>query len=708
MQSQSLPALRPELNFTVHRQGKTLWFAVQSPDKRYLRLGRNEYLVASALDGKRAAPQVAEAVLEVAPDSQMTDESVGKIVAWLAKSGLLQAGDAETKMTAARTGKGLAINPLYTKIPLVDGVLLERVGRWFVPLVRIPTLVLAIALWIVAAACVAANWESFIGTTGNLFVADGYLWWGTAWLFLKTAHELGHAVMAVSIGSRIRGAGISLIFLAPVPYVDISDLWTISNRWHRMLCCAGGMLVELVIAAVAALVALSTESQSLRYFCCALATMGTVTTLAFNASPFVRFDGYFILSDLINFPNLYTDAQRASRQFTRKILFPFQPAQFRMPLGLVAYGLACLQYRVMMMLTLAIGTILAFQGVGILLVAWGAYAAIIGPWIKAKTAARAADRQSPGCGITSPTTGWSRFRERFWLAGLAGGVVCVLVAIPSPIQPATPGYIAYHQPLTIRADADGFLSEVYVREQDSVQAGQLIARLINPELQLELMQKSNAAQASQERIQRARSQGNLAELQAEQAQLESLELQLDQLRNKVRGLEVRCPRNGVIAESELPRSLGLFLRAGEPLALVVQPGHFDVVASVSQDEVEAMRAAQGTAVRVSVEGVPQFEATLESVEPRASVFLQEPMLAANYGGPLPVQLQRDANGKEELKFLAPRFEMRARVPDHHPTLAKDFFLAPGQLASLRLPTQSARLWQMLYRLCQRKWNDLSE
>ena len=62
---------------------------------------------------------------------------------------------------------------------------------------------------------------------------------------LVTAHELGHAVTAVRVGSAIRSAGISLIFLAPVPYVDLSDLWTIPNRWHRIVCCAGGMLVEM-------------------------------------------------------------------------------------------------------------------------------------------------------------------------------------------------------------------------------------------------------------------------------------------------------------------------------------------------------------------------------------------------------------------------------------------------------------------------------
>lgn len=87
------------------------------------------------------------------------------------------------------------------------------------------------------------------------------------------------------------------------------------------------MLVELVLAASAALVAISTENAAVQYFCCALATMGTITTLAFNASPLMRFDGYYIFSDLVKYPNLYTDGQLAAKQFVLKCLRPWKAAQ---------------------------------------------------------------------------------------------------------------------------------------------------------------------------------------------------------------------------------------------------------------------------------------------------------------------------------------------------------------------------------------------
>lgn len=737
MKSPALPALISELKFIVHGHGEGQWYAIKTPDKRFLRVGRREYFVASCLDAVRTADEIASRVHEIDSGITLTEQEVVTVVGGLTRMGLISSPD--NKPSAAAVSK-YSFNPIYMKIPLVDGKLLERAGAWLAPLVCLPAAILIGLLWVVAAMGVLANWDWFASATGKLFVSDSWMWWGLAWLVLKTAHELGHAVTAVRVGSPIRSAGISLVFMAPVPYVDLSDLWAIPNRWQRIMCCAGGMLVELVLAASAALVAISTENASVQYFCCALATMGTVTTLAFNASPLMRFDGYYIFSDLVKYPNLYTDGQLAAKQFVLKCLCPWKATQQRMTPTLVLYGLACYQYRIVMMASLAIGAILAMQGVGVALVAWGAYAVLIVPlirwWRAQQSVATRLAQQAPaiprasanpncaldaiasgtndhcekGCNANSslgtttasPSQGMlSNYGGGMWSAAVVVGVCLLLLWVPAPIQPSIPGYIALRNPQMIRCESDGFLGEVFVQGGGAVERGQLIARLSNPELEVELLLKRNELATVEETIRLRRAQRQLAELQAYEGERDALLVHIAQLKRRVEGLDVRSTRAGVLVENDLPRMVGLFLKAGEPLAMVAHPLDYEVIASVDQQDVEQMRQAVGETLLAHIRGGRAFTGVLAKVEPRASDRLGEPLLAALYGGPIAAQRQQSARGDEELKLTQPRFDLRLRLLADQNAAG-----VPGQLVWIRIPGESATLMDGLGRWCSNKWNDL--
>lgn len=739
MNSPALPVLISELKFTVHGHGEGQWYAIKTPDERFLRVGRREYFVASCLDAVRTADEIANMVHEIDSGIALTEQEVLTVVGGLTRMGLISSPD---NAPAAAPMAKFSFNPIYMKIPLVDGKYLERAGAWLAPLVCLPVLILIGVLWIVAAIGVLANWDWFVSATGKLFVSDSWMWWGLAWLVLKTAHELGHAVTAVRVGSPIRSAGISLIFLAPVPYVDLSDLWAIPNRWQRILCCAGGMLVELVLAASAALVAISTENAAVQYFCCALATMGTVTTLAFNASPLMRFDGYYIFSDLVKYPNLYTDGQLAAKQFVLKCLRPWKAAQQRMTPALVLYGLACYQYRIVIMASLAIGAVLAMQGVGVALVAWGAYAVLIVPLIRGwraraqqSVASRAAQQaqaihqvssgpnralddiasvtndncetsrkpnSSLGTTTAVPPRGMlSNYGGTVWSAAVVVGLCLLLLFVPAPIQPSIPGYIAMCNPQMIRCESEGFLSEVFVQGGGAVEQGQLIARLSNPELELELLLKRNELATVEETIRLRRAQRQLAELQAYEGERDALLVHIAQLRRRLEGLDVRCTRAGVLVENDLPRMVGLFLKAGEPLAMVAHPLDYEVIASVDQQDVEQMRQAVGETLLAHIRGGRAFTGVLVKVEPRASDRLGEPLLAALYGGPIAAQRQQSARGDEELKLTQPRFDLRRRL-----LADQNAAVVPGQMVWIRIPGQSATLMDGLGRWCSTKWSDL--
>lgn len=694
----------------MHGHDEHVWYAVKLPDKRFLRLGRKEYLIASALDGQRTAGDVVTALQQLDASLLVSTDDVMQVVSWMNKIGLIRLSNTPAS-SPAKKGKW-GFNPIYTKIPLIDGRYVERVGGWIAPWLSWPVLLVSVAIWLTAAGSVLLHWDLFARTTSDLFVADSWVWWGAAWLVLKTVHELGHAVTAVRVGSPIRSAGISLIFMAPVPFVDLSDLWTIPNRWQRIWCCAGGMLSEITLAAAAALVAVWTDNQSLQYFCCALATMGTVTTLAFNASPLIRFDGYYIVSDMLNYPNLYTDAQLAAKQFVLKCLSPWKAAQQRMTVTLVLYGLACYQYRLVMMVSLAIGTLLALQGIGLALVLWGAYGTILAPLIASHAARRSqaamssnVTQRTTGDATKSTANGAISLLVKHWESLLSGGVAIALcwlaLVVPSPLQPVVPGYVALRDPLVIRAGTDGFLIQILVAGDCQVSKGDLIAKLSNPELETELALKRIELASVEETMALKRAQGHLAELQATEAQRESLALQVAQLEHRVEDLQVRSPADGQLVQNDLPQRLGLFLTAGEPLAMVARPNELEVIASVSQQDVPHLRVAVGQSISAYISGGSSLTGKLDKVDPRAIDRLEQPLLAAIYGGPLPVEVQKSVAGEEELKLLQPRFEAHLSLESIDCQR-----VTPGQLVWLRSPAQSTTLLDAFSRWCQVKWQEL--
>ncbi len=244
-------------------------------------------------------------------------------IAWLARQGLLLTETSEQSQAQAEPSAGprpvkpmvptQTLDPFFIRLPLLSGQLAERVAKPLMWLISWPAAVALVGL--VFAALVCCYWsQKFWSLNEKLFVEDGRLWWLVAWFVLKCCHELGHAVAAVSTGSRIRSAGLHLIFLAPVPYVDVTDLWRVTNGRQRVLVSAAGMLAEIMVAAIAVIVALGSSNLQIQYLCAAMATLGTITTLAFNGNPLMKFDGYYILSDYLSRPNLWTEAQTAASE----------------------------------------------------------------------------------------------------------------------------------------------------------------------------------------------------------------------------------------------------------------------------------------------------------------------------------------------------------------------------------------------------------
>lgn len=691
--TKTLPPIRRELIFTPHLQHSELWYAVEDPlSGRFLRLGRNEYMAAMQFDGTRDAAAIVQSAREQDSQFALTEEDIATLTTWLLRVNFIgnaPAANAKRADAKPKTTKSIW-DPLGARFPLIPGVYVEYFAKLLLPLTSLFAAVCVAILVLVAAALTIANWELYVEYSSKLFVAEGRVWWIVAWLLLKVVHEVGHAVTAVRAGSQIRSAGISFFFFAPVPFIDVSDLWSISNRWQRILCSAGGMLFEVAVSAIAVFVAFVAENDSLRYLACAIATTGTFTTLAFNANPFIRFDGYYIVSDLFQRSSLWTDGQTAVRGLVARLFKPFSPSAEPISIVFLAYGIVCSFYRIAMLVGVALWALIVWQGYGLILIAWATYAWFIAPMVKARAAAKLAASTTQT--QTSPWANW-------WQPAVVAGLIGVGLLLPSPVQPSVPGIVVLREPTTVRSEVDGTLVAVNFSEGEQVNEGDVLAEFENPELRhaLEVKQLEVASVTAAISVMRAR--GEMASLQGEQSRLGALNEQLAQLQKDVSELQVRAEVSGIVLATDLKRQLGRFFKPGEPLMMIARPDELELKLSASQQDHAVLRNNQGQKVRVTSLANATYSGTIEKVDMRGSDKLNEVSLAATYGGPITVSIGSKATDEAGLKLPAPRFEVQVQVDG---ALATE--LVPGQLAWARLPDSSTSVYGLFQRWISKKWD----
>ncbi|MDX1925853.1 MAG: efflux RND transporter periplasmic adaptor subunit [Pirellulaceae bacterium] len=690
----SLPAIRRDLRFTPHLQHNELWYAVEDhANGRFMRMGWQEYAAAMQFDGVKDVQEIIAAASQMDETFKLTETDIEQLYVWLSRVNFLvnPQGNSVRRPAPELLSSRSIWDPLGARFALIKGLHVEQVARMLQPLTSLPSAIGVGLLAIAAAITVIASPGEFFESTSKLFVPEGRVWWIVAWLFLKVVHELGHAVTAVRAGSPIRSAGISFFFFAPVPYIDVSDLWSISNRWQRILCSAGGMLFEIAVASIAVFVAFLADNESLRYLACAIATTGTITTLAFNANPFVRFDGYYILADALQKSNLWSDGQNALKSFVHGLLHPFAKPTTPFRPALLAFGLICAFNRFLMLLGIVLWSLIVWQGYGLLIIAWAAYAWFLSPWIKSRKAAAMAP---PTQTQTSAVAWWSKW----WQPLTVTALITIALLVPSPVQPSVPGIVAFHEPTIVRSQSEGTLTAVHVDELDQVKVGDLIAEFENPQLLETLALKQLEVAAAEETIAIMRARGELAVLQGEQAKLFALREQVTQLEKDARELVVRAASSGTILANDLKRQIGRNFKPGEPLTIISKPDELEIKLSASQQDHQALKNFKGREIKITSFGNGKFSGIIDDIDWRGSDLLDEPALAATYGGPITVELASKDTDKGGFKLPSPRFEVHVKMsPDN----AKK--VVPGQLAWARIPDSSTSLLGLFQRWLKKKW-----
>jgi putative peptide zinc metalloprotease protein len=316
--------LRRDLAIEAQKyEGRTFHVVKDPVSLRYYRLKDNEYFLLQYLDGKHTLEDAQkEYEIRYRPD-RLKLEDLEQFAQQLINAGLAQnesprAGKQLYEQRAKRKRSEwmqTLTNILYIKIPVFDpDRTLTRMLRWVGWIFSLWFFALSVGLMVSAGLLILTHFETFRAKLPEQqvffrFQTVVYMW--AALGVVKVIHEFGHGLSCKVFGGEVHEMGALLLCLSPALYCNVSDAWTLPNKWHRIIISAAGIYVELVIAAIATFVWWNSATQPfLNNLALSLIVVCSVSTVVFNANPLMRYDGYYVLADWLEIPNLRERSNR--------------------------------------------------------------------------------------------------------------------------------------------------------------------------------------------------------------------------------------------------------------------------------------------------------------------------------------------------------------------------------------------------------------
>ena len=471
----------------------------------------------------------------------------------------------------------------------------------------------------------ARQWETFSHTFIDQLSWSGAVGFAIALVFAKALHELGHALTATRYGVRVAHMGVAMLVMFPMLYTDTSESWKLSNPRQRLAIASAGIVTELALAGLATLAWSLTPDGPIRSALFFLATTSWILTLAVNASPFMRFDGYFILTDALDLPNLHERAGALAKNWLRRSLLGWaEPWPEHLPgygnAALIAFALATWLYRLVVFLGIALLVYFYFFKVlGIVLMA------VELVWFIGRP-------------VTTEFKVWYARRKHI-KANRMGAAALLLVGLIAalfvPWQTGVHGWGWVHaerQQVVFSPLAGRVLT---LPLEGRVTEGQVLFVLEAPDMRLAASRFTGLAQAREQELvglsgvsdgEERRAQ---VELEREKFKSEARTFQDAQAR-----LRITASVTGVLADLDPALAPGVWVQPRQPLGVVVDPSRWVVDAFVAESDVGRIQAGQNARVYLGLHSSSVQSAKVLQVDTARSQLLPHSMLDAHTGGPI--------------------------------------------------------------------------
>ncbi|MDR2839307.1 MAG: HlyD family efflux transporter periplasmic adaptor subunit [Azonexus sp.] len=632
-----LPPLRPDLQILPaghDRDGAPVWTLQDPVNNQFYRLGWVEF----ELLAHWSAGNVDEVLRQVAAATLLRPrrEEIEALHQFLTQHQLLEIHTPEhTRMlqnlrqkSRASRVNWLLHHYLFFRLPLVrPAAALARLAPWLGWIFTAWTASVVLGLSVIGLGLTIRQWDSFAATFAQSLSPAGFFSYLVALAVTKSVHELGHALTATRYGVRVAHMGVAFLVMWPMLYTDTTESWRLADRRQRLAIASAGFVSELALAGLATLAWHLVGDGPLKEALFFLATTAWVISLMLNVSPFMRFDGYFVLSDALDVPNLHERAFALARAQLRRVALGLaEPEPEALPPRLrwflIAFAWVTWIYRLIVFTGIAIMVYLFFfKLLGLILFMVEIW------WFVARPVWRELRYWNERREQVSAT------RRTALLAALAAVIAVALLPWPTPVRATAwhyPGQsVTLYSPLPARVQ---FLAQPGGR----FSAGAPLLTLDQPDLSY----RAERAAVTRETVDAEwRSVASLDDglerlpLVLQGRALRAAEWQAEVAEGK--RLTLTAPFDGRLTDVDPNIAIGAWVSPRQPVASLIGPGPWLAEAFVSQSELPRLRT--GATVHYYPVNQPgaAWVARVVDIENTKLSLLPHPMLAASHGGPLP-------------------------------------------------------------------------
>lgn len=640
-----LPPLREDLRLIAGASatdGSPTWVIVDPVRGKYFQIGWAAYQILSRWNG-----QSAEAVLSqirVETTCHATRQDIDDLLRFLYGNHLMReppqggyrAYVAQVEAARPQWLMWLIHHYLFFQISLVRPDRFLRATLPFVDWLFSKSIAWIIAfIGLAGVYLVSRQWDTFTATVLHFFTPRGLALYALSLAVVKVFHELGHAYTATRYGCRVPTMGIAMVVMVPMLYSDTSDAWKLTSRRQRAAIGAAGMVVECALAALAIFAWNFLDDGVARSLVFIVATTSLMVGAGINLSPFMRFDGYYVLSDLLGIPNLHDRAFAFGRWQLRRLLLgldmpmpePVAAAQRRF---LVWFAWGVWAYRVTLFLGIALMVYhYFFKLLGLILFAIEIGWFIVLPIVRELKAWWTLRGAIPKQGRAWASVGFLAF-------------LMAVLFIPWSDRISLPAVLESTPHATIYAPVPGRIVELAAKEGRRVEVGDRLVVLESPVLEKDMALTRKRIEVEQLRGQRQFV--DRQELAKHQVTLETLKARLSQfedLLQQQRNLALTAPIAGVVTDRAEALHVGQWINKELPLAYVIDPAGEELHALAPETDVGYLHAGQSARFIPQGPDRSSLEAQIVEIRDIDESSFTVPYLASLYGGDVPVR--EDAN-----------------------------------------------------------------
>lgn len=567
------PRLSSHLNVRRHTYRNEIWFVLGDPaSSKYYRFNAGAFRFLGLLDGKRKVQEAWDVCNAQLGDDSPTQKDCIDLLCQLQMFGLMRG---ELPIDAQR---------LRERIDQIkERKFQERTGKfvfWTIPLINPERflakyanvgrfvfsgfgLIILLILLVLALRAVIPHGDEFASSFNWIIAPQNLVWLTICFLSLKVIHEFAHGFACKAYGGRVTEMGLFFMIVLPIPYCDATASWGFPNKWHRIMVSSAGMLVELAVACIAGMIWANTSPGMLIHTLCYNVMMiASVSTIVFNLNPLLRYDGYYILADLLEIPNLSSRSHELLKWMTRRYLFglkgePCPPLrEFSEGLWMVIHAICAFPYRLLVMLTIVLIVMDKYFIVGMILAILGAIVWFGVPVVKGLSYV-----------VSEPTLEAVRLRAITTTFGVIIVIIAFIGFVPVPSRVYAAGVVEPDLRQTFRVPYSGYLQDVRFADGDLVHKDQVVIRLYNPELEQQYITSKSRLHMGQLQMDSALA-NSPASYEMAGTILDNAEKYYEISRNMLNEMTLTAPFTGTFISPELNVKIGTYIKNGTAIGIL--------------------------------------------------------------------------------------------------------------------------------------------